>query len=164
MMINKTEFKEALQCWASSVSVITTNSKTHGLQGMTVTAFASLSADCAQILCNLNVNAETVAGIEESQSFAVNFLTTAQQNASNQFAGGSSQEERFAANPWHTAVTGAPLLSESLVSLDCKLIEKIRAGSHYIVIGEIQASEVRTGQPLLYYRAGYHELAIAVDK
>ncbi|MDD2863495.1 MAG: flavin reductase family protein [Methylococcales bacterium] len=164
MMITKTEFKEALQYWASSVSVITTNSNTHGLQGMTVTAFASLSADSAQILCNLNVNAETVAGIEESQSFAVNFLTTTQQTASNQFAGGASQEERFATNPWHTSVTGAPLLSESLVSLDCKLIEKIQAGSHYIVIGEIQASEVRTGQPLLYYHAGYHELAVAVDK
>lgn len=163
-MINKTEFKEALQCWASGVTVITTNSKTHGLQGMTVSAFASLSADSAQILCNLNVNAETVAGIEESQFFAVNFLTTAQQNASNQFAGGATMAERFATNPWHTAITGAPLLNESLVSLDCKLIEKIRAGSHYIVIGEIQASEVRTGQPLLYYRANYHELAIAVDK
>jgi flavin reductase (DIM6/NTAB) family NADH-FMN oxidoreductase RutF len=163
-MINPQQFKEALQCWASGVTVITTNSKTHGLQGMTVSAFASLTADQAQILCNLNINAETVAGIEESDSFAVNFLTTTQQLTSTQFAGGAPMEERFLANPWHTAVTGAPLLSESLVSLDCKLVEKIRAGSHYIVIGEIQASEVRTGQPLLYYRAGYRELAAAIDK
>lgn len=163
-MINPQQFKEALQCWASGVTVITTSSNTHGLQGMTVSAFASLTADQAQILCNLNVNAETVAGIEESGCFAVNFLTTAQQNASNQFAGGAPMEERFSQNPWHTAMTGAPLLSESLVSLDCKLVEKIHAGSHYIVIGEIQVSEVRTGNPLLYHRAGYHELAVAVDK
>lgn len=158
-MINKNEFKEALQRWASGVTVVTTHSKTHGLQGMTVSAFASLSADCAQILCNLNVDAETVAGIEESGNFAVNFLTTVQQKASNQFSGGATMEERFTSNPWHTATTGAPLLSESLVSLDCKVIEKVRAGSHFIVIGEIQASEVRTGEPLLYYRANYRELA-----
>jgi hypothetical protein len=31
------------------------------------------------------------------------------------------------------------------------------------VIGEVQACEVRTGEPLLYYRAGYHELAIVDD-
>lgn len=163
-MINSAEFKEALQCWASGVTVVTTHSTTHGLQGMTVSAFTSLSADTAQILCCLNANAETVAGIDESQSFAVNFLTTAQQATSNQFAGGANQEERFAQNPWHTAVTGAPLLSESLVSLDCKLVEKVRAGSHWIVIGEIQAREVRTGEPLLYYRAGYQALATADAK
>lgn len=160
-MINQEQFKEVLQCWASGVTVVTTNSKTHGMQGMTVSAFTSLSADAAQILCCLNINAETVAGIEESQSFAVNFLTTSQQVVSNQFAGSTSMEERFATTPWHTAVTGSPMLSESLVSLDCKLVEKTRAGSHYIVIGEIQASEVRTGEPLLYYRASYNELATA---
>lgn len=159
-MITKQEFKEALQCWASGVSVVTTNSKIHGLQGMTVSAFASLSADSAQILCNLNVNAETVAGIDESQSFAVNFLTTQQQETSNQFAGGANMEERFAQNPWHTAVTGSPLLSASLVSLDCKLVEKFRSESHFIVIGEIVAREVREGKPLLYYKAGYQELAL----
>jgi flavin reductase (DIM6/NTAB) family NADH-FMN oxidoreductase RutF len=159
-MITPAEFKESLQCWASGVSVVTTNSKTHGLQGMTVSAFASLSADAAQILCNLNVNAETVAGIDESQSFSVNFLTTAQQETSNQFAGGASMEERFTQNPWHTAVTGSPLLSASLVSLDCKLVEKFRSGSHFIVVGEIVAQEVREGKPLLYYKAGYQELAL----
>lgn len=159
-MITKQEFKESLQCWASGVSVVTTNSKTHGLQGMTVSAFASLSADSAQILCNLNVNAETVAGIDESQSFSVNFLTTAQQETSNQFAGGASMEERFTQNPWHTAVTGSPLLSASLVSLDCKLVEKFRSGSHFIVVGEIVAREIREGKPLLYYKAGYQELAL----
>lgn len=158
-MITPAEFKIALQNWASGVTVVTTNSKTHGLQGMTVSAFASLSADASQILCNLNVNAETVAGIDESQSFAVNFLATTQQETSNQFAGGATMEERFSQNPWHTAITGAPLLSESLVSLDCKLIEKVLVGSHYIVIGEIQASEVRIGEPLLYFRTGYQKLA-----
>lgn len=159
-MITPAEFKESLQCWASGVTVVTTNSKTHGLQGMTVSAFASLSADAAQILCNLNVNAETVAGIDESQSFSVNFLTTAQQETSNQFAGGASMEERFTQNPWHTAITGSPLLSASLVSLDCKLVEKFRSGSHFIVVGEIVAREIREGKPLLYYKAGYQELAL----
>jgi flavin reductase (DIM6/NTAB) family NADH-FMN oxidoreductase RutF len=163
MTINAAEFKQAMQLWASGITIITTNSAEHGLQGMTVSAFSSVSAESAKILCCLNGAAETVNGIEASQSFAVNILTVAQQSLSNQFSGGCSQEERFAQNAWHTATTGAPLLDECLMSLDCKLVEKIRVDSHWIVIGEVQACEIREGNPLLYYRAGYRELAIIAD-
>ena len=164
MTISAAEFKQALQLWASGVTVMTTQSEQHGLQGMTVSAFSSVSAEPALILCCVNGAADTVEGIDDSQCFAVNILTTAQQNTSNQFAGGCSHEERFASNPWHTAITGAPLLSESLMSLDCKLVEKVQAGSHWILIGEVQACESRNGEPLLYYRAGYRELATTDEK
>ncbi len=159
MTINTTEFKQAMQSWASGVTVITTQSEQHDLQGMTVSAFSSVSAEPALILCCLNEAADTVTGIDASQSFAVNILTRVQEKTSNQFSGGCSNEERFANNPWHTAVTGAPLLTESLMSLDCKLVEKVRAGSHWIVIGEVKACEVRNGEPLLYYCADYRQLA-----
>ena len=158
-MINSAEFKHAIQCWTQGVGVVTTNSQTHGLQGMTVSAFSCLTADFAQILCCLNIHAETVLGIDESQFFSMNFLTVNQEKAARQFAGGASMAERFSTNLWHTAATGAPLLSESLVSLDCKLVQKIHAGFHYIVIGEIQVSEVREGQPLIYHRGNFHELS-----
>lgn len=157
-MINPAEFKQAIQCWTQGVGVVTTNSQTHGLQGMTVSAFSCLTADFAQILCCLNIHAETVLGIDESQFFAMNFLTVNQEKTARQFAGGASMEERFSTNSWYIGTTGAPLLSESLVSLDCKLVQKIHAGFHFIVIGEIQASEVRKGQPLVYHRGNFHEL------
>ncbi len=163
MTISASEFKQAMQHWASGVTVVTTHSQQFGLQGMTVSAFSSVSAEPPLILCCLNGAADTMKGIDASQSFAVNVLAQTQQNVSNQFAGGCSQEERFAYHAWHTAVTGAPLLSESLMSLDCKLVEKVQAGSHWILIGEVQASESRSGEPLLYYRAGYHGLATADD-
>jgi flavin reductase (DIM6/NTAB) family NADH-FMN oxidoreductase RutF len=163
-MISATEFKQALQSWASGVTIVTTHSEEHGLQGMTVSAFSSVSADSALILCCVNDAADTMTGIEASQCFAVNVLANTQQDASGQFAGKCSYEERFANNPWHTAVTGSPLLSDSLMSLDCKLIEKVRAGSHWILIGEVQAYESREGEPLLYYRANYRELAITNEE
>ena len=159
MTIDAMQFKQAMRLWASGVTVLTTRSQEYGLQGMTVSAFSSVSAEPALILCCLNNETDTGAGIDISQCFGVNVLNANQQNVSNQFAGGCSHEERFASNPWHTAVTGAPLLSESLMSLDCKLVEKVRAGSHWILIGEVQHSEVREGQPLLYFNVNYHRLA-----
>ena len=159
MTVSTDDFKNALQLWASGVTVVTTQSEKLGVQGMTVTAFSSVSVEPPQILVCINDAADTGDGIVESQCFAVNVLTTEQQETSNQFAGGSSQAQRFADADWSTSVTGAPLLNNSLMSLDCKVIEKVRAGTHWIIIGEVQACECRTGEPLLYYRGAYRKIA-----
>ncbi|MFA5983337.1 MAG: flavin reductase family protein [Methylococcaceae bacterium] len=161
MAVTADEFKKALQCWASGVTVVTTQSEKLGVQGMTVTAFSSVSVNPPLILVCLNDSADTGEGITESQSFAVNVLAEAQQAVSNQFAGGCSHQERFANTPWTTEVTGAPILADSIMSLDCKLVDRIRAGTHWIVIGEVQATICREGEALLYYRGGYRTLADA---
>ncbi|MFZ2727220.1 MAG: flavin reductase family protein [Methylococcaceae bacterium] len=159
MSITDSEFKQALSLWASGVSVVTTQSASGGLQGMTVTAFSSVSMQPPQVLVCLNTAADTVSGIEDSGVFAVNILNRSQEATSNQFAGGSSQAQRFADNDWQAADNGAPLLTESLVSLACRVVEKVRAGSHWIVIGEIEQSICREGAPLLYYRGAYRAVA-----
>ena len=158
MAVNVDDFKKALQLWASGVTVVTTTSEQLGPQGMTVTAFSSVSANPPQILVCLNQNADTVNGIEASQYFAVNVLRADQQDVSNQFAGGASQAERFANTAWTASASGSPLLNDSIVSLDCKVIDKVLAGSHWIVIGEIQETVCRTGEPLLYFSGAYREL------
>ena len=159
MTISADDFKKALQLWASGVCVVTTHSETFGLQGMTVTSFASVSLEPPQILVCLNRHADTGEGIAESQRFAVNVLGTGQQQVSNRFAGGCSQEQRFADTPWHTGSTGMPILTESLMSLECRVADKVLAGTHWIVIGEVLASACQEALPLLYYRSGYRQLA-----
>ena len=159
MTVSADDFKNALQLWTSGVTVVTTQSEKFGVQGMTVTAFSSVSVHPPQVLVCINDAADTGDGIAESQCFAVNVLTTEQQETSNQFAGGSSQAQRFADADWSTSVTGAPLLNNSLMSLDCKVVEKVRAGTHWIIIGEVQATECRSGEPLLYYRGAYRKIA-----
>ncbi|MCX7084086.1 MAG: flavin reductase family protein [Methylococcales bacterium] len=159
MAVGVDDFKKALQLWASGVTVVTTSSERYGLQGMTVTAFSSVSANPPQILVCLNQNADTGTGIEESQNFAVNVLSTDQQNVSNQFAGGASQEERFANTNWSVSASGTPFLNDSILSLDCKVVNKVLVGTHWIVIGEIQESVCRDGEPLLYFSGSYRELA-----
>jgi len=159
MAVNADDFKNALQLWASGVTVVTTHSEKYGAQGMTVTAFSSVSVNPPQILVCLNGSADTGEGIAESECFAVNVLSAEQQDLSGQFAGGSSQEQRFASTDWQHGITGAPILTASLMSLDCKVVDKVRAGTHWIVIGEVQEAICREGTPLLYYRGGYRFLA-----
>ena len=158
MTVSADDFKNALQLWASGVTVVTTQSEKFGVQGMTVTAFSSVSVNPPQVLVCINDAADTGEGIAESQCFAVNVLTTEQESTSNQFAGGSSQAQRFADANWSAGVTGAPLLNNSLMSLDCKVVEQVHAGTHWSIIGEVQACECRSGEPLLYYRGAYRQL------
>jgi flavin reductase (DIM6/NTAB) family NADH-FMN oxidoreductase RutF len=159
MTVSIDDFKKALQLWASGVTVVTTYSKKFGAQGMTVTAFSSVSVDPPQILVCINELADTGEGIQESQCFAVNILKSDQQDLSNQFAGGCSQQQRFENTTWQSGITGAPILNDSLLSLECKVVEKFRAGTHWIIIGEVQASICRAGEPVIYYRGTYRQLA-----
>jgi flavin reductase (DIM6/NTAB) family NADH-FMN oxidoreductase RutF len=159
MSVNADDFKKALQQWASGVTVVTTQSEKFGVQGMTVTAFSSVSVNPPQVLVCINDSADTGAGIEESRCFAVNVLNSEQQDVSNQFAGGSSQKERFENTAWEPGITGAPILLDSIMSLDCKVVEKARAGTHWIIIGEVQDTICRPGDPLLYYCGNYRQLA-----
>jgi len=158
MTVGVDDFKKAMQLWASGVTVVTTCSEKFGLQGMTVTAFSSVSINPPQVLVCINESADTGTGIQESQCFAVNVLSSTQQDVSNQFAGGSSQEQRFESTPWTKGITGAPILDNSIMSLECKVIEKIHAGTHWIIIGEVQDSVCRSGKPLLYYQGAYQQL------
>jgi flavin reductase (DIM6/NTAB) family NADH-FMN oxidoreductase RutF len=159
MTVSVDDFKKALQQWASGVTVVTTSSEKFGVQGMTVTAFSSVSVNPPQILVCINDSADTGVGIHESRYFAVNVLNSDQQDLSNQFAGGSSQQQRFENTDWQVGITGAPILNNSLMSLDCKVVEKMLAGTHWIIIGEVQECVCRSGEPLLYYSGAYRQLA-----
>ncbi len=158
MTVSVDDFKKALQLWASGVTVVTTHSEKFGTQGMTVTAFSSVSVEPPQILVCINEAADTGAGIDESGYFAVNVLAAGQQEVSNQFAGGSSQVQRFENTAWEFGNHSTPMLSDSLMSLECKVIEKVKAGTHKIIIGEVQNCICRTGEPILYYRGAYRQL------
>jgi len=159
MTVSADDFKKAMQLWASGVAVVTTQSEKLGLQGMTVTSFASVSVEPPQILVCINENADTGEGIAASGCFAVNVLVEGQQDISNQFAGGASQQQRFADNPWQAGATGAPILTNTLMSLECTVAEKVKAGTHWIIVGEVQACHCRTGEPVLYYHGAYRQLA-----
>ncbi len=161
MSVDAGEFKNALKLWASGVTVVTAQSESQGLKGMTATSFSSVSVDPPQILVCLNQVTDTGAVVMEQRRFAVNILSSDHQDASNIFAGGGTQEERFACVPWEAGENGAPLLTEALASLECNVVQMVQAGTHWVVIGEVQRVICRSGDPLLYYNGAYRQLSLA---
>lgn len=158
MSVNEHNFKNALKLWASGVTVVTSKTKKHGLKGMTATSFSSVSLEPPQILVCINKSADSGEAILDDKSFAVNILKSDQQEISNQFAGGASQEERFANIAWHEGETGSPIFDDALVSIECTVVQTVLAGTHWVIIGEVQKCVCHEGVPLLYYNSDYREL------
>ncbi len=154
MAISGDEFREALGRWASGVTIITTRAGDR-IHGMTVSDFSgvSLSPPLASVCASKGSN--TTELIAEGECFGVNVLTTAQQDLSNRFASKKLEGQRFDGLETIELETGAPLLPDALVNLDCRLVATHDAGDHVIYIGEIVASVAREGEPLLFYRGSY---------
>ncbi len=158
MSVSDQDFKNALKLWASGVTVVTSSVDGLELKGMTATSFSSVSMEPPQILVCINKATDTGDAVLESKTFVVNILSSEQQEISNQFAGGASQDERFANVNWHQGGSGAPVLDDALASIECTVVQEVAAGTHWVVIGEVQNISCRTGNPLLYYNSAYQEL------
>jgi len=159
MAVSEQDFKDTLRLWASGVTVVTAKSEQDGVKGMTATSFSSVSLEPPQILVCIHEKADTGKVILEQNKFAVNILNSEQQDVSNQFAGANSQEERFANVDWEEGKTGSPVLKDSLASLECTLVQQVKAGTHWIVIGQVESVTQNQGTPLLYFDSAYRNLA-----
>jgi flavin reductase (DIM6/NTAB) family NADH-FMN oxidoreductase RutF len=163
MSIEPQAFKEVMTCWASGVTIATTQSKAGTLWvplGMTVSSFAGVSLEPPQILICVNRKAHTYAAIEESGYFAVNLLAVDQLEWGVRFAGLRPEvTDRFAGIAWLTAQTGAPILPGVLGWLDCHLFHTFPSGDHTIFVGEVVACGMCSdGAPLLYHRRNWRQL------
>jgi flavin reductase (DIM6/NTAB) family NADH-FMN oxidoreductase RutF len=158
MAVSADAFRKALAAWASGVTIVTSR---HGdaVHGMTVSAFSSVSLDPPLVLVCADKSSDTHGVIARSGRFAVNVLARGQRALSDRFAVKKDEHLRFAGVPWGEAVTGAPLLDEALVGIDCRVAAAHDAGDHVIYVGSVEAVRQREGEPLLYFRGRYRGLA-----
>ena len=153
-------FRAALRQLAGAVSVITAR---HGQErrGLVATSVTGLSAEPATLLVCVNQSSSTFPLIRAAGGFAVNVLPAHRRDLAERFSGrhGHKGEERYGEDRWSSLETGAPVLADALVALDCEVEEIIARHSHGIIIGRIRATTSLPGEAgLLYWRGGYREL------
>jgi len=152
MTFNPNDFKRAMGQFASGVTVVTTK---HGETpvGITASSFTSLSLDPPLVLVSLNKKLFTHNVIAESGFFAVNVLSARQLDLGMRFAGMKPEiKDRFAGLDIHTAITGSPLLPDSLAWVDCTVWATYDGGDHTIFVGEVKDLSVsEADMPLLYH-------------
>ena len=122
---------------------------------MTVSDFSGVSLDPLLVLVCASKTSVTTGLIEEGGCFAVNVLRLGQDALSDKFASKKDEFKRFEGVETYEAKTGAPLLRDALVNLDCRIVAIHDAGDHVLCVGEIEAAQINEGEPLVFFRGGY---------
>ncbi|MCS7087917.1 MAG: flavin reductase family protein, partial [Thermoflexales bacterium] len=158
-MVSSDVFKQVMRRWASTVTIVTARAD-ETIYGLTATAFTPLNAEPPEVLVCIGKRTRTHPLIEQGGVFCVNFLVPEMRSLSERFAGRRPHEARFEGVRFRSEATGAPVLSDALAYLDCRVVRALDAGEHTIFIGRVEAAEVQRPEdmPLLYFNSHYHTL------
>ncbi len=158
-VISSVDFRDALRHFPAGVTIVTIRQGDE-VHGLTVSAFASVSAEPPLIVTVIDHRHKAYQMLEQDDTvFAVNILRHDQTALSDRFAW-LKEGDRFNEGRWDTAVTGAPILTDCLAWLDCRIHARYPAGTHSIYVGMVMASGVPEPeqQPLVYWNRTYRHL------
>lgn len=156
MPIDQSTFRATLGRFASGITVITARDSDGRDVGMTVSAFSSLSLDPPLVLICIDNGASVAPVLEHCERFAVNVLSDEQEPLSRRFS--EKEIDRFEGVAYHRGQLDLALLDGALANLECQVHARYPGGDHTILVGAVEATSVREGHPLLYYRGGYAQL------
>jgi flavin reductase (NADH)/flavin reductase/chlorophenol-4-monooxygenase component 1 len=152
------EFRAALSCFTTTVSVIATNGPA-GLAGLTCSAVCGVSDTPATVVACVSRRSAAHGVITANGVLCINSLPAARQDLSQLFAGVGQvpMAERFAPGLWSVLATGAPHCKDALVAFDCELMEAREVGTHSVLIARVLATAqgAPSAEPLVYQRQRY---------
>src|ERR1700675_341330 len=86
LSVNPDEFRAVLGRFPSGVTVVTTRGADGADQGMTVSAFCSVSLEPPLVLVCIEKNASVYPALTSAQGFAVNILSAKQEQVARRFS------------------------------------------------------------------------------
>ena len=138
------------------MTVVTTKAADGSDQGMTVSAFCSLSLEPPLVLICIEKTASVHKALTHAPGFVVNVLSATQEQIARRFS--IVDIDRFEGVGFSRSQSGIAVLDDVLGIIECKRFAMHDAGDHTIIVGEMEAGRTEVGTPLLYYRGGYAEL------
>jgi len=150
-------FKEAMSRFASGVTVVCGRAG-GAVHGMTVAAFASVSAEPPVVLVCLGSRSTLGAALHEGDVVTVSVLGGSGEALALRFAGMDGHEgDRFAGVATEPSAAGIPVIAGAEASLAGVVRAAHEVGDHRVLF--IDVSEIRTGEeggtPLLWWSRGF---------
>jgi flavin reductase (DIM6/NTAB) family NADH-FMN oxidoreductase RutF len=141
---------------AAGVAVITAQGE-HPV-GFTATSLNSVAAEPPLISFGVGTSSSSWPVIAHAEHIGVHILGEHQQELAATFA--RSGADRFAApTRWRTGPKGVPVLDGVLAWLVCRVVGRVAAGDHRIVIAEaVVGDPAGIGRPLVYHQGRFNAL------
>jgi len=156
LSVTPDEFRSVLGRFPSGVTVVTTKDRDGSDEGMTVSAFCSVSLDPPLVLICIEKTASAYIALTTAPGFVVNVLSASQEQIARRFS--IIDIDRFEGVGYSRSPNGLAVLDDVLGIIECATFAMHDAGDHTIIVGEVEAARAQNGTPLLYYRGGYAQL------
>ena len=154
MTIDTKELRFAFGNFATGITIVTSLDADGEPLGITANSFSSVSLDPPLVLFSVDRGAYSLEAFQASRCFAINILSTDQEDMSNRFAKASG--DKWSGVDFVTWETGCPILTGSLASFDCRTWQTYDGGDHVIFVGEVKQMSLNTDlEPLLFFRGRY---------
>jgi flavin reductase (DIM6/NTAB) family NADH-FMN oxidoreductase RutF len=142
---------------AAGVAVITARGE-NGPVGFTATSLSSVSAQPPMLSFGISTGASSWPAISGAGHVGVHILGEHQEQLAATFA--RSGADRFGApTAWREGPEGVPVLDGVLAWLVCRVVARVPAGDHRIVLAEVVLGDpAGSGRPLLYHQGRFNGL------
>ncbi|MEY9890145.1 flavin reductase (DIM6/NTAB) family NADH-FMN oxidoreductase RutF [Catenulispora sp. MAP5-51] len=154
------ELRGCFGMFATGITVITAGGANPC--GMTANSFTSVSLDPPLVLVCIVHDAAMHKAILSEGTFAISVLAAHQEPVARHFAnrGRPRGEREFETVRWRPgAVTGAPVVADTLAWIECGLAAVYDGGDHSIFVGSVlDMGKGGAGDALLFFGGGYHRL------
>ncbi|MFE1013971.1 flavin reductase family protein [Streptomyces sp. NPDC058794] len=149
--------RSAFRRHAAGVAVITARGDA-GPVGFTATSLTSVSAEPPLLSFGIGTGSSSWPAVSAAEYVGVHVLGEHQEEMAATFA--RSGADRFAApTAWRDGPEGVPVLDGVLAWLVCRVVARVPAGDHRIVLAEVLFGDPGgAGRPLLYHQGRYERL------
>ncbi|AWK09219.1 flavin reductase [Streptomyces spongiicola] len=126
--------------------------------GFTATSLSSVAAEPPLLSFGIGTASSSWRVLAGADHVGVHILAEHQSDLAARFARRGA--DRFAPpTRWRTGPEGVPLLDGVLAWLVCRVVARVPAGDHRVVIAEAVAGDPEgTGRPLLYHQGRFNAL------
>ena len=152
-VIDPRNLREALGCFATGITIVTTRDAEGNDVGLTANSFNSVSLSPPMVLWSLAKTSHSRPAFAAAENFAVHILALDQEPLSNLFA--KSGADKFSGVEMDRGHGGVPLLAGCAARFQCRTSFRYEGGDHEIYVGEVIEFEHFERPPLVFHRGRY---------
>jgi flavin reductase ActVB len=149
-------FREAMACFPTGVTIVTTTDQQGRWYGFTATSFCSVSVQPPLVLVCLAKDACCHRAFLTAQSWVVQVIPARRVDLATLFA--SRGADKFAGDDFTPNPSGHPVLADSCVVLECHTFASYDGGDHTILVGRVMGLRINGDVPAVYFQRGFHVL------
>ena len=147
-------FKEAMSRWATGVAIASCRFE-GAPHGVAISSFTSVSVTPPRVLFCLSKTSRSALAFRHALEVGIALLPEDAEPLARRFSGGAEPHARFDPDAWDLDPRAPPRLRDALACIRGGVRCRLDAGSHEVLVVDVQDVTLGRGAPLLYSQRSY---------